>query len=151
MFIDATYEGDLPPPPPGPTGIEVNLAQAAISGHWRPSTAQAPFVGDYYLHDGNEGKGQKTVRFVPDPPTQGRYEVYLYWIRHTNRATNVPIEIARAHGTARLSVNQRARGGWVKVFAGRFKAGRAGGCLISNAGTDGFVVANAARWVPVSE
>ena len=140
-----------PPPPPGPAGLEVNLAQAVASGGWHSSTAQAPFVGDYYLHDGNEGKGQKTVRFVPDLPAAGRYEVYLYWIRHNNRATNVPVEITHADGTTKLAINQRSKGGWVKVFTGRFEAGRAGGCLISNAGTDGYVVVNAARWVAMSK
>jgi hypothetical protein len=104
-------------------------------------------VGDYYVHDGNQGKGQKTVRFVPNLPEAGLCEVYLYWIRHSNRAANVPIEITHEGGTAKLMVDQRSKGGWVKVFTGKFGAGRAGGCLISNAGTDGYVVANAARWV----
>jgi hypothetical protein len=136
-----------PPPPPGPAGIEVSLAQATVSGGWHASTAQAPFVGDYYVHDGNQGKGQKTVRFVPNLPEAGRYEVYLYWIRHSNRATNVPIEIAHGGGTAKLTIDQRSKGGWVRVFTGGFERGRGSGCLISNAGTDGYVVANAARWV----
>ena len=139
--------GPSPAGPPGPAGVEVNLTQAVVSGGWHPSTAQSPFVGEYYLHDGNQGKGQQTVRFVPNLPAEGRYEVYLYWVKHNNRATNVPIEIAHADGTAKLTINQRSQGGWVKVFTGRFEAGRAGGCLISNAGTDGYVIANAARWV----
>jgi hypothetical protein len=138
-----------PPQPPGPAGVEVDVSRAELSGEWKTATAQGPFVGDYYLHDGDAGKGEKTVRFVPELPTEGGYEVYLYWTKHANRATNVPVEIAHADGTARLSVNERAQGGWVKVFAGRFKAGRGSGCLISNAGTDGYVVANAARWVAV--
>jgi hypothetical protein len=137
--------------PPGPAGIEVNLIGAVVSGGWHSSTANVPFVGDYYLHDGNQGKGQKTVRFVPNLPADGRYEVYLYWIKHPNRATNVPIDITYADGTAKLTVDQRSRGGWVKVFTGPFKAGDTGACLISNAGTDGYVVANAARWVVVAK
>ena len=140
-----------PTPPPGPAGIEVNLTQAAVSEGWHSSTTQGPFVGDYYLHDGNQGKGQKTIRFVPNLPADGRYEVYLYWIKHGNRATNVPVEIAHADGTTKLTLNQRSQGGWVKVFTGRFTAGRAGGCLIGNAGTDGYVMANAARWVALSK
>ncbi len=141
--------GSSPAGPPGPAGVEVNLTQAVVSDGWHPSTANAPFVGDHYLHDSHQGKGQKTVRFVPSLPADGRYEVYLYWIKHSNRATNVPIEIAHADGTAKFTINQRSQGGWVKVFTGRFEAGHVGGCLISNAGTDGYVIANAARWVPV--
>jgi len=140
-----------PASPPGPAGIEADLAHVAVSGDWHSSTSQGPFVGDYYLHDGNQGKGRKTVRFVPNLPADGRYEIYLYWVKHNNRATNVPVEIAHADGTAKLIINQRSKGGWVKIFTGQFKAGGASACLISNAGTDGYVVANAARWVPVSK
>ncbi len=143
-------EWKTPPSPPGPAGIEVDDAQASVSGHWQHSTSQSPFVGDSYLHDRNEAKGQNTIRFTPDLPKEGQYDVFMYWIKHPNRATNVPIEIVHAGGTAKLSINERSQGGWVKVFSGHFKAGRAGNLLIRTDGTDGYVVADAVRWVPVS-
>ena len=139
------------PSPPGPAGIEVDDSQATVSGHWQVSTSQSPYVGDGYLHDSNEGKGQKAIRFTPDLPTEGQYDIYLYWIKHPNRATNVPVEVMHQGGTATLVLNQRSQGGWVKVFTGRFAAGRAGSLLIRNGGTDGYVVADAARWVAASK
>jgi hypothetical protein len=35
----------------------------------------------------------------------------------------------------------------VKVFIGKFKAGRDGGVTIRNDATDGYVIADSVRWV----
>ena len=75
------------------------------------------------------------------------YDVYLMWSANPNRATNVPVEIVHADGTAKVVVNQRDKGGWVKLFTRRFKAGRGSSLTIRNDGTDGYVIADAVRWV----
>jgi hypothetical protein len=130
-----------------PAGVEVNHDKAEIKGEWQQSGAIPPFAGDGYLHDGNADKGKKSVRFTPDLPAAGAYDVYLLWSSNPNRATNVPVEVVYADGATRISVNQRDKGGWVKVFTGNFKAGHDGGITIRNDGTDGYVIADAARWV----
>ena len=99
------------------------------------------------MHDGNADKGKKSVSFTPDLPAEGVYDVYLLWSSNPNRATNVPVEIVHAGGTAKISVNQRDKSGWVKVFTGKFKAGRDGAVTIRNDGTDGYVIADSVRWV----
>lgn len=133
----------VPPPP----GVEVDDAKAEVVGEWKQSSAIPPFAGDGYLHDGNADKGKKSVKFTPDLPVEGAYDVYLLWSAHANRATNTPVEIVHADGVTKVSVNQRERGGWVKVFTGKFKAGSAGSLTIRNDGTDGYVIADAVRWV----
>jgi len=134
--------GEQPPP-----GVEVDDKQAEVTGDWQRSAAVPPFVGDGYLHDGNAGKGKKSVKYTPDLPESGMYEVYLLWPANPNRATNVPVEIVHAGGTAKVTVNQRDKGGWVKVFIGTFVAGRQSAVTIRNDGTDGYVIADAVRWV----
>jgi hypothetical protein len=139
---DKHLPAEQPPP-----GVEVNHDKAEIKGEWQQSGAIPPFAGGGYLHDGNSDKGKKSVRFTPDLPTEGVYDVYLLWSSNPNRATNTPVEVVHAGDTAKISVNQRDKGGWVKVFTGKFKAGREGGVTIRNDGTDGYVIADSARWV----
>jgi FAD dependent oxidoreductase len=130
-----------------PPGVEVRHDKAVIVGDWQESGSIPPFTGDGYLHDGNSDKGKKSVRFTPDLPAEGVYDVYLLWSSNPNRATNTPVEIAHAGGATKISVNQRDKGGWVKVFTGKFKAGRDGRVTIRNDGTDGYVIADSVRWV----
>jgi len=121
------------------------------TGGWSAATTSTGFYGSNYLSDGNTGKGSKTVRFTPTLPAAGRYEVYLWWPMDATNATNVPVDVVHGAGTDLLQVNQRTMGGkWVRLGAYDFAAGSTGSVLISNAGTDGTVVADAAWFVPVS-
>jgi hypothetical protein len=128
---------------PGPAGgIEVGHQGAKTMGEWATSTA------GNYLHDGNADKGTKTATFTPNLPQEGTYDVYLLWTQNRNRATNVPVEVVTATGKETLTVNQREKGGWVKVATGRFKAGTASSLTISNKETNGHVIVDTVRWVP---
>ena len=131
---------------PGPAGgIEVAHAAAKTTGDWAQS------IAGNYLHDGDADKGGKSVTFTPTLPSDGTYDVYLKWTQNRNRATNVPVEILTADGKQSVTVNQRERGGWVKIATGKFKAGTAGSLIISTKGTDGHVIADAVRWVPAAK
>ena len=103
------------------------------------------------MHDGNADKGSKSITFTPNLPSDGAYDVYLKWTQYRNRATNVPVEIVSASGKEALTVNQREKGGWVKIATGKFKAGNSSSLTISNKDTDGHVIADAVRWVPAGK
>jgi hypothetical protein len=141
------WDGPMPAAAdPGPKGgIEVGHAAAKAAGNWIPSTSGA------YLHDGDADKGTKTITFTPAIPSDGAYDVYLKWTQNRNRATNVPIEIITADGKKSVKVNQREKGGWVKIATGKFKAGNSASLTISNKDTDGHVIADAVRWVPAGK
>lgn len=63
-------------------------------------------------------------------------------------ASNVPVDVEHAAGVATSTVDQRGQGGqWVPVGTYAFAAGTAGSVLIRTEGTDGYVVADAARFV----
>jgi hypothetical protein len=128
-----------------PVGIEVDDEVATKAGEW----TQALSGG--YLHDNNDGKGAKSITYTPDLPKDGKYDVYLTWRRNGNRATNVPVEISSADGKKAVTVDQRSTGGWVKVYSGNFKAGKASSVTISNKGTNGHVIADAVRWAPAAK
>jgi hypothetical protein len=134
-------------------GVVVDDEQAERTGFETTSTANPPFVGTGYRHDGNKGQGKQSARFTPDLPVAGRYEVRVYYPPNANRATNVGVSITYADGTANATINQRKKpdGGFVSLGSYRFEAGKKGSVTISNAAADGYVVIDALQWVPGKE
>jgi hypothetical protein len=69
-----------------------------LNGAWTASSATLGYYGDDYIHDGNQGQGQKTVKFTPSLPADGNYAVSLMWTAHESRADNVTVEIVNDCG-----------------------------------------------------
>ncbi|MHA3772677.1 FAD-dependent oxidoreductase [Verrucomicrobiota bacterium sgz303538] len=137
----------------GTTVDNTDTTGVTITGDWLASSSTAGYWGTDYLHDQAAGKGTKSVRFTPDLPAAGEYDVYLRWTSHTNRSSNVPVDVISATGTDTITVNQQQNGGiWFLLRRGQFTAGTAGSVLVRTTGTanGSYVVADAARWVPVS-
>jgi hypothetical protein len=134
-------------------GICLDDSQAQLTGDWSRGNTVGPFVEQGYLHDADEGKGQKSARFTPELPKAGRYEVRLIYSAHANRATNVPVTIQSAEGTALVKVNQRTAPKIDKTYqplgTWRFAAGKQGSVIISNEGADGHVIVDTVQFLPV--
>ena len=116
------------------------------------NTASRPFVGSGYRHDGNAGKGSRTITFQT-PLEPGQYTVWLSSTPAANRATNVPVAIGHAGGVTRLQINQQTpppRDG-LFVLLGSFSFGDSGTVELSNHNTNGYVVADAVRFQRDSE
>lgn len=130
-------------------GIVVDDEQAKKTGDWTHSVSSAGFVGNGYLHDGNEGQGKKSVRFTPKLAKAGKYEVRLFYPANPNRATNVMVVIHSTDGDKTVRVNQKttANAGYV-LGTFNFAAGDQGWVEIRNDGADGFVIADAVQWLP---
>jgi hypothetical protein len=117
-------------------------------GTWASSTGAGGYYGSNYYHDNNTGKGTKSARFTPHLSLVGDYEVFARWTAHSNRASNVPIDIIHANGTEFIEVDQKTNGGqWVSLGVYPFSPGTSSSVLISNDGTNGYVVADAVRLV----
>ena len=134
-------------------GIVVDDDKAETTGNWAHSVSAGPFVGDGYLHDSNEEQGKRKARFTPDLKKAGKYEVRLFYVPHSNRATNALVVIKSADGEKSVSVNQKsvhdAKGFRLGVFS--FDAGKAGHVEIRNDGADGYVIADAVQWIPAEK
>lgn len=121
---------------------------AALSGVWSNSTSVTGYWGADYAHDENTGKGSKTATFTPNLPEAGVYQVYLRWTTNPNRATNVSVDIIHPAGTNTVVVDQTQNNGtWVQLLTTNFNAGTSGSLRIRTAGTTGYVIADAARWL----
>ncbi|NIA12599.1 MAG: FAD-dependent oxidoreductase [Nitrospiraceae bacterium] len=133
-------------------GVVVDNDKAVVVGAWTPSISVGPYVGMDYLHDHDAGKGERRVRFVPELPKAGQYEVRVSYSAHPNRATNTPVRIHTSDGVKEVTLNQRKYTGnhapFVSVGVFRMAAGGDGYVEIGNANTDGSVIADAVQWLP---
>jgi hypothetical protein len=134
-----------------PGGTVVDDAQAKLVGTWAESSSVGPFVGTGYRHDENRQKGEKSARFETALPKAGRYEVRLSWTPNSNRATNIPVTVHHAEGTAAVRVNQQKApedGAFTPLGTFRFAADKPAAVVVETAGTDGHVVIDAVQFLP---
>jgi hypothetical protein len=119
-----------------------------LSGRWFPSTTAPGYFGMNYLYDDATQRGTTSARFTPTVPVAGTYAVYLRWRQSaTLLASNVPVTIIAAGGTATRTVNQRVDGGaWVLLGTWPFAAGTTGSITLGTTGVDGTVIADAVRF-----
>jgi hypothetical protein len=137
------------------TGVIVDNADAAgvsLTGAWTASSAATGYHGADYLHDGGVKDGSCSARFTPDLPDAGTYQVFLRWTAHSNRASNVPVEIRRLGGIVQtMTVNQQVNGSqWFSLGSYSFASGSSpaeGSVTIRNNGVNGYVIADAVRFL----
>ncbi len=130
-------------------GVVIDDARAKTSGVWKSSSATAPFIGFGYRHDDNQADGNAVITFEAALPSAGRYEVQLAYPAHGNRATNVPVTIYHGGGDKTLTINQRKKPSIDEVFVslGEYDLSNKAVVSISNKDTDGYVVADAVRFL----
>ncbi|WP_435015790.1 FAD-dependent oxidoreductase [Tundrisphaera sp. TA3] len=132
-------------------GVVVDDARATLTGGWRPSTSNTPYVGEGYVHDGKAADPGTKIRFTPNLPAAGEYEVRLFFPPDGNRATNATVVIHSEGKDHARTVNQRspAKGATpVSLGVFEFAKGEAGWVEIRSGGADGYVVADAVQFLP---
>lgn len=135
-------------------GIVVDNLAAEVIGGWKLSNYSTNFVDKNYLHDGNERKekGKKIVRFVPDLPQDGLYEIRLAYTARPNRATNVPVRVQGKLAPRTVYLNQTVEPKYDKAFEtlGFFELlkGTNNTVEVLTEGTKGFVVVDAVQFLP---
>ncbi|MCA1963031.1 MAG: FAD-dependent oxidoreductase [Prosthecobacter sp.] len=133
-------------------GIVMDDSEAKVTGHWQESGAAKAFIGDGYLHDGNAKDGQCSLRFEPKLTQPGKYRLQLAVPPNSNRASNAAVEVQHLGGVKKLVVDMKqpqARDGLHWIDLGEFECGNDTAITVSNAGADGYVVVDGARWLPV--
>ncbi len=148
----------LPPPPPVPAlnslpGIVVDDRDAQLTGKWIGSDFGGRGIGGHYLHDGDNGKGQKSIRYEAHLPADGLYEVRLAYPPYDNRAAKVPVTIESAEGRKTVFINERhlppIDGTFISLGRYPFKTSQPAAVIICNDDTKGYVVADVVQWLPV--
>jgi FAD dependent oxidoreductase len=132
-------------------GVVVDDEQAERKGFEARSSAVGPFVGEGYRHDGGTKDGKHSATYTPALPKAGKYEVRISFSPNPNRATNVPVTILHAGGTATVRVNQRRAPTVSETFVSlgtfAFEKGTAARVVVTNQGVDGYVVIDAVQFL----
>lgn len=132
-------------------GIVMDDRQGKIVGQWQRSQSNKPYVGDGYLHDQDQAKGEKTITFLPELAMAGKYEVRLGYTPGDNRSDAVPVTVMSADGETTILVNQRQRPPVDNVFVSlgeyRFESNGQNYVIVSTAGTKGHVVVDAVQFI----
>ncbi len=135
-------------------GVVLDDRDGEKVGPWVESTLpNVRRVGPGYIHDANANKGLLTVSYTPDLPDDGSYSIVLLFPSNPNRATNVPVTIrVQGVGTQSAVVDQRnpEHNGMASLGTYKLPKGRRTTVIISNRDTDGYVVADAVQFVPVT-
>ncbi|MFP6763011.1 MAG: DUF1549 domain-containing protein, partial [Planctomycetaceae bacterium] len=137
------------------TGIVMDDSQARLTGEWQTSTSTRPFLGDGYIHDSAEGKGDKSVLFTFTMPESGKRHVLIAYTPGKNRAAKVPILIQHAAGESLVYLNQKKATelgtGFTSVGEFEFKTRTTATVLIETTGTDEHVIVDGLRILTSSE
>ncbi len=135
--------------------IVLDDKQATLEGEWKPSTGFKPYIGTGYVHDDKRGDGKSIATFLFKAPKSGRYELRIAYSPHETRAKKVPIIIESGAQKTTLTFDQTQ-----PLLAG--EAFRSAGVvkltsdaetkiIISNKGTEGFVILDAIQLIEAKE
>ena len=134
-------------------GIVVDDSEAQKVGEWKESQMYGPYIGSSYVHDLNEGKGEKTISFPAKLPKTGRYEVRVAFNAGPNRADRAMVNILHADGEElkdlKLATDNLKGLQFASMGTYRFEGNGQGFVLISNAGSQGYVTVDAVQFLPV--
>ncbi|MEM9826305.1 MAG: FAD-dependent oxidoreductase [Planctomycetota bacterium] len=131
-------------------GIVVDNVNATLQGPWVKSSSSSPRVESDYVHDGDANEGDCVATFQAKLPAPGQYIVRVYWPPFSNRATNASITVKDGSGQRQqILLDQRSQvSGGMKTL-GKFEFNDVGTVIISNADSDGHVIADAVGFQPV--
>lgn len=134
-------------------GIVVDDVEAKQVGEWKASVFTKPFVGKGYIHDDRTGDGKKSVLFTPKLPNAGIYEVFMAYTPGASRASNVPVTVKHAGGEKTVTLDQTKKPGLDGLFSsiGTYRFDKDATISITNKGTNGHVIVDAVRLIPIGE
>lgn len=134
-------------------GIVIDDRQARRVGTWTESRSVPYFVGDGYLHDAAESRGEKTLTFEPRELPAGSYRVRFAYTHGENRASAAELRVFSADGEKLVTIDQRQRpeidGRWMELGTFRFEPAGQAFVMVSNENADGHVIADAVQFLAV--
>ena len=141
--------------PAGLAGITVDDNAAKFVGTWKASVFSRPYVGEGYVHDDKSEKGKKSATYTPTLPRAGEYQVLVSYTPNKGRASNIPITVKYDGGEKTVTLDEtqapKVDGLFQPIGTFRFVAGNQGSVTIGTTGTEGHVIADAVRFIPVGE
>jgi hypothetical protein len=130
----ASMNPSLPTPavPPAPADVIIVDDETPGGVTFLPDASWTPSAATADSHQGGsrmatvEPGVAKTATFNATIPTDGQYEVALWWVPGTAqfRATSVPVTVNTATGPQQVNIDQTQSGQWKSLGVFAFKAGQ---------------------------
>lgn len=99
-------------------------------------------------------KSAADIKFIPEIKTAGKYHVYIYIPKVAKGANITQIQVFDGQSTTTKAINKKdvqvvgqTSGEWVSLGVNQFAAGKKAYVQVSNAGSDGIIVADAVLFV----
>jgi hypothetical protein len=126
----------------------------ATRGAWQPETVDGMWgLFRFNFLVGTAADPAEATYTLPIPE-DGTYRISLLYPSGKDRASNVPVTIRHADGTAEMKWDMRKgskHGFSVEIGEYRFQSGKPGSVTLSTRGTDGKVIADGVAFVKVKE
>jgi hypothetical protein len=136
-------------------GIVLDDKQATLEGEWKSSSGFKPYIGTGYVHDDKRGDGHSIATFRFKAPNSGRYDLRIAYSPHETRAKKVPITIESGAQKTTLTFDQTQPLPAGEAFrsAGfiQLTSDAETNIVISNTGTEGFVILDAIQLIEAKE
>ncbi len=133
--------------------IDTSDDSASVSEGWIES-ANSGFYSDTPSLIALGGDGSVSVKFNPDLPDEGLYDLFGWWVSSGNRALNAPFIVTHSEGKDTVYANQTTNNSqWIKLGEFRFSGDDTDQVILNNKGvaSDRYVVADAIRFVGIEE
>ena len=136
-------------------GIILDDTDAKLEGEWKQSSSFKPYINSGYVHDDKRGDGHSTATFSFRVPKSGKYDLHIAYSAHETRAKKVPITIESGSEKTTLTFDQTQPLSAGNPFrsAGVIQLSADGETkiIISNTGTEGFVILDALQLIHLAE
>ncbi len=136
-------------------GIILDDTDAKIEGEWKHSSSFKPYINSGYVHDDKRGDGHSVATFRFRVPKSGKYDLRIAYSAHETRAKKVPIIIEGGGEKTTMTFDQTQPLSAGNAFrsAGVIQLSADGETkiIISNTGTEGFVILDALQLINLAE
>jgi len=129
--------------------VIIDNPDATFTGSWSTGTYSGKYGADYRWAS-TAVTDTATATFRPNLVVAGDYEVYVWYVSGTNRATNAPYTVAYNGGSTVVNVNQQVGGAqWNLITTRPFITGTTGYVRLGNGtgATGSVVIADAVRFL----
>jgi ribulose 1,5-bisphosphate synthetase/thiazole synthase len=131
-----------------------DAAEVTKQGNW--NVEKKGGYGPSFFVSAEGGAGKETVRFTPEIPQNGTYQVYIYFPKVSGMSSQIAVTLSDGNKqypqtikSSDIIVEGQTSGEWVSVGKYTLSKGKSAYAEISNAKADGKVLADAVIWVPV--
>lgn len=133
-------------------GIVIDDVDAVKVGEWNESTHSPRFVDAGYIHDLNEGLGEKSVRFEYVFEKSGRYELRVSYAAGDNRSAKVGVSVQVGATREAHTINQKLKPEYDELFQSigvyEIEEGDESVVEFANQG-NGVAIVDAVQWLPL--